>query len=358
LGAGTYANHSNVTLTAYTPLNYRLVSFTGNCDAGSTGYDGSGASYSILSTVTSTVSPTSYTIQDITASCYNTANYVYVPPDSNRLFTVTLSAENNGTVTLDGSSGGVVSKTVSAGTVVSISANPSSGYSFYSWTEGLLGQPSTISLTVDKDYSSMATFASTSVSAGTGDGNIAQVLNVRAFPVNGAGFFTYCSQNHSFPSDIGGGCGYLYNNNDVLAIPVSANNGWRFTGWTGNLASTVSGDLASFDINSLATNAYLFSEETGDLIYSTSTLPFTNIFDLTTFPGYGRYIFLFNDDGGACSSLDYSACLLSSPTVNHYSFELSDSPYYFSDPLTIIMVNTTLMVVILLTWFVRDIIKL
>jgi len=238
LGAGTYANHSNVTLTAYTPLNYRLVSFTGNCGAGSTGYDGSGASYSILSTVTSTVSPTSYTIQDITASCYITANYVYVPPDSNRLFTVTLSAENNGTVTLDGSSGGVVSKTVSAGTVVSISANPSSGYSFYSWTEGLLGQPSTISLTVDKDYSSMATFASTSVSAGTGDGNIAQVLNVRAFPVNGAGFFTYCSQNHSFPSDIGGGCGYLYNNNDVLAIPVSANNGWRFTGWTGNLAST------------------------------------------------------------------------------------------------------------------------
>lgn len=227
-GAGTYNAHSRVTLTAGTPTNYKLTAFTGT--VGNT---------AILYTVNSTALSNSYTLEDLTGYADIQAYYQYVPPESNRKFTLTLTADPNCSVYINGSGGGVVSLTVNAGTQLTVSAVPDSGYNFYGWSDAFAGFASSFNITMDRDYNSLASCASQSIVAGTGnDGNIAPSLTINASPVDGAGFLMREAYSYSFPAIWGGGSGYLYNS-DFVGMPTPvANDGWRFTGWTGNLASS------------------------------------------------------------------------------------------------------------------------
>ena len=202
-GAGTYNNHSNVTLTAPVPTNYKMRSFSGFCGAGTQQYDGSGTGgYAFDTAVSGTQTSYSYTLQDLTSNCSVTANYDYVPPEVNKKYTVTVSADPGGSVTLDGMTGGTVSKVVNAGATVSVSANPSAGYTFYSWSNFLSGKSQSTSILVDRDINALASFSSSSVVVGTGIGNTTYNLDIKADPVPGAGFMTRSNMSCSFDTTL------------------------------------------------------------------------------------------------------------------------------------------------------------
>ena len=249
-GAGTYQAHSNVTVTASAVSSYKFVSFSGNCGAGVTGYDGTGPSYAFLSPNNAVQTSYSYTLSDIQSNCYVVANYQYIPPDSNKNYTVQLTADPHGTVTLNGNTGGTVYGTYPAGTTITVSANPDSGYQLSNWSDQLYGKGSPYTFVLTGNINALASFVLATTTTGSGSsGSPAPLLLVNAQPNNAAGYFmTDALYSHSFGINLQDGYnGTLYNNTQMPAISVYPNKGYTFQGWIGNLASSTMAKINAGD---------------------------------------------------------------------------------------------------------------
>lgn len=228
LGAGTYKAHSKIILTASAVPNYTLDAFTGVC--GNT---------AILSTRVSNTVSYNYNIDDLTDHCDIQAHYVFTPIASTKIYTITLTADPNGVISLNGSTGGTVTYSAFAGTSITISATPNSGYIFSNWSDAFTGQTSPYTFALDRDYNILASFKANNLVAGSSAGTIAGNVTYIADPIDGAGFLTGNGYSCSFPMTAPNACVNYQYNSDVLPTPaVTANDGWVFTGWTGNFATS------------------------------------------------------------------------------------------------------------------------
>ncbi|TXG79171.1 MAG: hypothetical protein E6R13_10285 [Spirochaetes bacterium] len=246
-GAGTYNVHSNVTLTAYPVDSYKLTSISGFCGSGSQQYDGTGSGGYAFSVPFDTVkSSYNYTLQDLQNNCSVRANYTYIPPNTNLKYTVHLSAgyDNGGTVTVNGNTSADVTLTANAGTVINISANPSSGYTFYNWTGSLAGKSSSYSFILTGNVNETATFQLNSNTAQTSGscGAVAKTLLVNSYPVNTAGYMNWVTGGietaHSFPQTFGNGLFYNLECSSFSIPTPQPNQGYVFKTWIGNLGTT------------------------------------------------------------------------------------------------------------------------
>ena len=104
-----------------------------------------------------------------------------------------------------------------------------------------------------------------------------------------------------------------------------------------------------------ASYVYLYNES-GALVWSSST-PTSYTYSIPSdLSPASRYIFLIKDDSGACVGSDFKTCS-SSNVSSYYSFEVSDSPFYYPSADQVIVVNTTILVIIGLFFLVTHFLK-
>lgn len=117
---------------------------------------------------------------------------------------------------------------------------------------------------------------------------------------------------------------------------------------------SVNAGFVDVAFTSSSTYAYLY-KKTGELI-GTYAGSFSEHIDLTDVGGIGSYIFLFTDSA-VCGGVTYDECSSGYQINGYFSFTVSDrlNPYVSIDQ--ILMVNTTLLTVVALFWFLLQFIK-
>jgi len=252
-GAGTYNNHSIVTISAPNVPNYSFLGWSGYC--GNTGY-----------LFTNTTVKTSYphTISNLESDCSFEAQYRYAPVTTTGLIKVSLAADPHGTVTLNGNTGYSVTEYVPYASTITVSANPDSGYQFSSWSDNFFGQSASFTYQVTGTVNVLASFIASTTVAGTGQcGNFAP--DVRFYSNReGAGFMLVGAGNQTLSTTGSGltyftepGNGYTYNCINWQVPTPTSNYGYSFVGWVGNLATSTlevlnnTGYLYTSDLNGI-----------------------------------------------------------------------------------------------------------
>ena len=315
-GAGTYNVNSSVTLSASAVSSYRFNSFSGQCGGG---LDGSGSGgYAILVPISTIKDVYTYTISNLTSNCSIVANYDYVPPTTNQKYTVTVRSpfDTGGTVTIDGvGTGAFVSNSFAGGSSVTVRANPSSGYSFGAWSLSSAGSNSVYTFIVTGNIDLSASFNLDSIVAGSGaGGSFAPTVSYTAYPSNSAGHWSSGIYNYTFPTTLGGGLLYNYNQDSFTLPRPIPNQGYVFKAWIGNVGTTT--------LNALNNNQQL----TGAVFNGIATPTITAVFEFNGSVNTGNNPDSF-DEVLSTSEFGYISSNISAVNVNSSgNFEIS--PYY------------------------------
>jgi uncharacterized repeat protein (TIGR02543 family) len=120
--------------------------------------------------------------------------------------TLTMQVNGNGSITPPAGSHGY-----DGGTVISIIATPDAGWRFVGWTGDVAdGSSATAKLTMDSDRTVVANFS--------------QLVHTLTVQLNGNGSTTPAAGS------------YDYSEGALVSITATPDNGWRFDGWTGDVA--------------------------------------------------------------------------------------------------------------------------
>ena len=115
------------------------------------------------------------------------------------------------------------------GTGVALSASADTGWSFTGWSDGLTGAVNPDTVTMNGDQTVTATFTIDTHSLGVsvvGNGSVTSVP---------AGI------------DCGIDCGEVYDYGTGVALSATADTGWSFTGWSGDLTGTANPETVTMD---------------------------------------------------------------------------------------------------------------
>jgi uncharacterized repeat protein (TIGR02543 family) len=199
--SATYAVSQEVTLTATPSANYTFTGWSGACSAAGT---------------------STTAIVSMTAAQTCTASF------STNTLTVT-TASGSGTVTSDvggiscADGGGTCQANYSTGAFVQLTATPTTGYTFTSWTgSGCSGTTPVVTVQMNASYTCYANFAAQqtlSVSFMTG-GTVTSDVG----PISCAGSSGTCSANYTYGT--------------VVTLTATPAGGYAFTGWTGSCSGT------------------------------------------------------------------------------------------------------------------------
>ena len=194
---------------------------------------------------------------EITAAGINAADCNGTTPET---YSLTTSVSGSGSV--NPSSG-----TYDEGTVISLTATPSSGYEFSSWSGDLSGSSNPASLTMNSDKSVTAIFTSTQTTQYT-----------LTTSTSGSGSI---SLNPS---------GNVYDDGTVVTLTATPSSGYVFSGWSGAISGST--NPATLTMNSNMSVTATFTEEaTGEVCDNPTSIsiPFTQ-------EGVGEYCFVTSAD--------------------------------------------------------------
>lgn len=193
-GAHTFEKGTVVNLTATPDVGWKFDSWTGD-----------------ISGTSATISVTMDRDKSISAHF------------SKVISTYVLTTSLNGSGTIDPTAG---KYTYEAGTVINVTATPSTGWKFDGWTGDISETNTAISLTLDGDKSIAANFS--------------KVKYVLTISLNGSGTVEPTAGTHAY--DIG----------TVVNLTATPARGWKFVGWSGDIAETTSVSTVTMDSNKTA----------------------------------------------------------------------------------------------------------
>ncbi len=193
-----------------------------------------------------------------------TANFVAIPN-----YTLSTNATSGGSVT----SGGIYQE----GTIISLTATPDNGFRFTGWSSDLSGSQNPSSITMNSDKTVTANFV--------------------AIPN-----YTLSTNTTSGGTVTSGG---VYQEGTIISLTATPDNGFRFTGWSGNLSG--SQNPASITMNSNKTVTANFAPITyvlttsataGGSVTAGGTYSSGSVVSLTATPNSG---FIFTGWSGSLS---------------------------------------------------------
>ncbi len=201
--SGTYTEDSQVTLTATPASGWRFDGWSGD-----------------IGGVSPEANPISLVMsQDRTV----TASFAQVPQ-----YALTVTIQGQGTVTPNGGS-------YAEGTEVTVTAQPAEGWVFSGWSGDLSGGQSAGTVTMDGDKSVTAQFTEQSPDQYSLTVNISQ------------------NQGGSVSLDPAGG---TYDEGTEVSLTADPDDGWEFTGWSGDLDGDAVSDTVTMDGNKTVEAAF------------------------------------------------------------------------------------------------------
>jgi uncharacterized repeat protein (TIGR02543 family) len=237
----TMDSNKNVTATFIQDTYTLMVNTEGD---GSVALDPAGGTYSSGTVVTLTAnSDPGWSFSHWSGDLGGSANPETITMDSNKnvtatftqdTYTLTVNTEGDGSVALDPAGG-----TYSSGTVVTLMANADPGWTFDSWSGDLEGTDNPKSITMDGDKTVTATF----------------VQDTYSLMVNTEG-------NGSVELSPAGGS-YPYGT--VVTLMATADPGWTFTGWSGDLAGFANPETITMNGNKTVTATFAQDTYTQDV---------------------------------------------------------------------------------------------
>ncbi len=204
----SYADGTQITLTAVASSGYRFTGWSGSCS-------GTSASTSVT--------------MDADQSC--TATFAVVQR------TLTVVSQNGSVSSTPGgiNCGGDCSEGYANGTQVTLTTAPNAGYRFDKWGGSCSGTATSVSVTMDADKSCTATFA------------VVVIQRTLTVEIDGGGSVT------SKPGGISCGedCSENYADGTQITLTAVANEGYRFDEWRGNCTdtATIDDDIILMTVN-------------------------------------------------------------------------------------------------------------
>ncbi|THU39870.1 T9SS type A sorting domain-containing protein [Niastella caeni] len=256
-----------------TATTYSLTTSVTPSGGGSVSRSPNASSYNAGTVVTLTATASSgYTFTGWSGDVSGTSTSINVTMNGNRTvaanFTTSTGTTYTLTTTVSPGAGGTITRSpnatsYAAGTVVTLTASPSSGYTFSSWSGGASGTSTTTSVTMN---------ANTSVTANFTTSNSGTILRIDDKSGTGTG---YCSANGSRQSTYAGADGGYY-------INLSNSSGQGIT-W-----ATSAGAAGTYNIRWRYSNAGSQSATTarvlvnGTQVYASVAFPKTATWDTWT----------------------------------------------------------------------------
>jgi uncharacterized repeat protein (TIGR02543 family) len=215
--------------------------------AGTVSLNPAGGSYTAGTQVTLTATPSSgYVFSNWTGDLTGTTNPATITMNSNKTvtavftqqqvqqytLTTSVSPQGAGTVSLNPAGG-----SYTAGTQVTLTATPSSGYVFSNWTGDLTGTTNPATITMNSNKTVVANFS------GSGSGGTTYSLSVSVSP-QGAGTVSL--------NPAGG----VYTAGTQVTLTATANSGYVFSSWSGDLSGTTNPATITMDSNKTVTAVF------------------------------------------------------------------------------------------------------
>jgi uncharacterized repeat protein (TIGR02543 family) len=286
----TLDTHKSITANFTKDCSLTLTASTG----GTTDPAPGAYAYDTGDQVTITAIPDSgYVFTGWSGDASGNANPLTITMDSNKSITANFAAQY--TLTIAASAGGTTDPapgtyTYNAREQVTITATPESGYVFSGWSGDITSADNPVTVTMDSSKSMAAHFTaqySMTIAASTGG---------TTNPVPGT---------------------YTYNSGDQVAVSAAPEDGYRFSGWSGDASGTDNPLTITMDSNKSITATFI----------AQCTLTITAGSGGTTSPAPGTHI---HDDG---TSITVRATANSGYRFSNWTGDASGS----SNPLTIVM---------------------
>jgi uncharacterized repeat protein (TIGR02543 family) len=187
-------------------------------------------------------------------------------------YTLTTNVVGNGSISLNPAGG-----TYCEGTVVTVTATPDAGWQFDGWSGDLSGTTNPTTITMNSNKSVTATFSQLPVEQYTLTVNINGQGSVALNPPGG-----------------------VYNDGTVVTLTATADSGWKFDNWSGDLTGSTNPDTITMNANKTVTANF---SEIGNC---TEIVGYDTVFSLSTTTASRRAMpFTMPENGEICSVTMY-----------------------------------------------------